>query len=77
MAHSAVRPTDKIEPPAAPAARRQAAQKRKRRDRMTVSVGVGYVEIEGSGELAGRGTVHRKDARCQAGRCGSRGEAHI
>ena len=42
--------------PAAPAARRQATQKRKRRDRVTVSVSVGYVEIEGRGELVGRGT---------------------
>ena len=28
----------------------------KRRDRVTVSVSVGYVEIEGRGELVGRGT---------------------
>ena len=40
--------------PAAPAA--PAVSKRKRRDRVTVSVSVGYVEIEGKGELVGRGT---------------------
>ena len=44
------------QPPAAPAARRQATQKRKRRDRVTASVSVGYVELEGRGELVGRGT---------------------
>ena len=37
-------------------ARRQTALKRKRRDRVTVPVSVGYVEIEGRGELVGRGT---------------------
>ena len=42
--------------PAAPTARWQVAKKRKKRDRVTVSVSVGYVEIEGKGELVGRGT---------------------
>ena len=37
-------------------ARRRTALKRKRRDRVTVPVSVGYVEIEGRGELVGRGT---------------------
>ena len=34
----------------------QEIQKRKRSDRMTITVGVGYVEVEGKGELVGRGT---------------------
>ena len=44
------------QPPAAPMARRRAALKRRRRDRVAVPVSVGYVEIEGRGELVGRGT---------------------
>ena len=34
----------------------QAIQKRQRSDRTTVTVGIGYVEVEGKGELVGRGT---------------------
>ena len=36
--------------------RRQAIQKRQRSDLTTVTVGIGYVEVEGKGELVGRGT---------------------
>ena len=36
--------------------RRQETQKRQRSDRMTMTVGIGYVEVEGKGELVGRGT---------------------
>ena len=36
--------------------RPQAIQKRQGSDRTTVTVGIGYVEVEGKGELVGRGT---------------------
>ena len=40
-----------------------------------MTVRIGYVEVEGNGELVGKGT-ERTHARCQVSGCGSWGEAH-